>query len=410
LKYQSILQQQQRQQQRQWLTAIAVLLRNFSYTAHNLRLLAYSPRVLHVIAALLYTRCHDEATTATLHTLLHLVRYLDVTGQQLLADLLFYSNSNNPEAPPVPHSSHNFGQTLNGPWGGLGACWLAKRLDRSEDTVEGLSTATVLQLTGPYLKAVWSIFPALHAVTVDPRASRTVVLLALDVLQEYTAQARVGLVGAVPPEPKHIVPGVDDYEIPTLRAVLVHAPDALLERLVDLLYLPRLGNDSLEYVDPVYHMVTRVNTLRLLLGYDATVDTDARDRALDVLVPLLELDSPRLAGRLGRKSDDDNSLRTRLFDAVVPILTTTAGRTEASAGAAQLLRELARAETNQAGLDYVQTRLVELASRDPRVSQLVWKELYPVEVDEEEELDEEEEEDNDNGENQGGEEEQDDTE
>jgi len=148
-------------------------------------------------------------------------------------------------------------------------------------------------------------------------------------------------------------------------------------------------------------MVTRVNTLRLLLGYDATVDTDARDRALDVLVPLLELDTPRMAGRLGRESQKPGKrsspapVRTRLYDALVPILTSSAGRTEANAVAAQLFRELAQAEEeNRAGLEYVQTRLVELGSRDPRVSQLVWNDLYPVEAtgsDEDEEEEEEEE-------------------
>ena len=140
-------------------------------------------------------------------------------------------------------------------------------------------------------------------------------------------------------------------------------------------------------------MVTRVNTLRLLTSYDATVDTDTRDRALDVLVPLLELDSPRMAGRLNRRPD--GSVRTRLYDALVPILTTTAGRTEASAVAAQLFRELARDE-DKTGLEYVQTRLVSEASRDPRVSQLAWKELYPIEVEEDEEGGEEGEE------NEGG--------
>ena len=70
-----------------------------------------------------------------------------------------------------------------------------------------------------------------------------------------------------------------------------------MQRLLDLLYIPRLGPDSLEYIDPVQNIVTRVTTLKLLMGYDATVDTDVRDRALDFLVPLLELDSPRLAQR-----------------------------------------------------------------------------------------------------------------
>ena len=133
-------------------------------------------------------------------------------------------------------------------------------------------------------------------------------------------------------------------------------------------------------------MVTRVNTLRLLLNYDAVVDTDVRDRALDVLVPLLELDSPRMAIRLGKCSTNNTNsnnntvvVRTRLYDALIPAITTTAGRTEAAAVAAQLLRELAQAgDEARPGLEYAQQRLVQVASRDPRVSQLVWKELHPV--------------------------------
>lgn len=137
-------------------------------------------------------------------------------------------------------------------------------------------------------------------------------------------------------------------------------------------------------------MVTRVNTLRLLLNYDAVVDTDVRDRALDALVPLLELDSPRMATRLARIATNNNkisnhSANIRLYDALIPAITTNTGRTEAAAVAAQLLRELAQAtqddepQQSSSGLDhYAQQRLVQIASRDPRVSQLVWKELYPV--------------------------------
>jgi hypothetical protein len=129
--------------------------------------------------------------------------------------------------------------------------------------------------------------------------------------------------------------------------------------------------------------VTRVTTLKLLVGYDATVDTDVRDRALDVLVPLLELDSPRMAARLGFDPVTGRA-RTRLLDALVPILTTAVGRNEASMLASQLFRELGKAEENKEGLQYVQERLVELASRDARVSTLVWNHLYVTTVVEEE--------------------------
>jgi hypothetical protein len=174
----------------------------------------------------------------------------------------------------------------------------------------------------------------------------------------------------------------------------------MLKRLIDLLYVPRLGPDSLDYVDPVHNIVTRVTTLKLLVGYDATVDTDVRDRALDVLVPLLELDSPRMAARLGF-DPVTGRVRTRLLDALVPILTTAAGRNEASMLASQLFRELSKAEENKQGLQYVQERLVELASRDARVSQLVWNHLYvtPIVEDESDDADDSngDNEDNENG-------------
>ena len=113
------------------------------------------------------------------------------------------------------------------------------------------------------------------------------------------------------------------------------------------------------------------------MGYDNTVDVDVRDRALDVLVPLLELDSPRMAARLGTKSD--GSIRTILFENLIPILTAVVGRNDASLLASQLFRELAQAEENKVGLESVQSRLIDLACRHPRVSRLVWNDLYAVE-------------------------------
>jgi hypothetical protein len=229
------------------LEVIAMIFRNLSFTGANLRLLAYSPDVLHVLIAFLYLGSSgpnvdasgETWTLAALQTLLHLVRYLDVTGQQLLCDKLFYDGVS---GPPVPHM-HTYNRAVM--WGGMGASWLAKRLDVREDIVEKVSTQFVLELCGEYLVAVWSIFPALHHVLLQPDATRPVLLLALDLLHEFISAARVGLVGAVEDEHPHIQPG-QDYPIPKLRAVLVHMPENVLERLVDLLYVPRLGTDALE--------------------------------------------------------------------------------------------------------------------------------------------------------------------
>ena len=404
------------------LEVIVAILRNLSFVGANLRMLAYTPSVISVLIGCMY-ECHEDfgsagaasttdyrgsssrdsgqyssghstsaseeaakaalgrinLTVNAMQTLIHLIPYLDFSGQKLLADRLFYSPHSIKEGPMVPDSS-SFGQTASGSWG-FGGMWLAKRLDTKEDVMSDVTKDFLLTFASDYLVAIWSLFPALAHVLTNPHCPRSVMLVAVDLLQELISQARVGVVGSVDLEDQ-------EDEIPTLRAILVRMPDAVLDRLVDLLYVPRLGPDSLEYLDPVHNIVTRVTTLKLLMGYDATVDTDLRDRTLDVLVPLLELDSPRMASRLGMHTYSDMKrkdskpllpmVRTRLWDALVPILTSKVGRNEATLLASHLFRELAKARSNQMALQYVQGRLVELASRDNRVANLLWNHLRPI--------------------------------
>jgi hypothetical protein len=98
-----------------------------------------------------------------------------------------------------------------------------------------------------------------------------------------------------------------------------------------------------------------------------------------------------MAARVGRKFKkqgiaSSSSIRVELYDSLIPILTTTVGRSDSSMLAVQLLRELAKAfDENKDGFLYVKGRLIELASRDARVSQLVWTDLYPLEFEEEQE-------------------------
>lgn len=237
--------------------AISMILRNFSFSGANLRLLAYSPDILHTLTAFLYIGSKDDsyrrnATESSLalnalQTLLNLARYLDVTGQQLLTDKLFYDGRNPASVadnPSVPNAA-DFGRCVTGEWSGFGVAWLAKRLDTREDTIENVPMDLLLNLTEDYLVAVWGIFPALHEIFVDKRSTRNVILLALDLLQELNTMARVGLVGGVQEENPDIMPG-QDYKMPTLRSVLANAPDAFLDRLTELLLIPRFGPDSLE--------------------------------------------------------------------------------------------------------------------------------------------------------------------
>ena len=363
------------------LEAILVILRNLSFVAANLRLMAYSTDILAILVGSLYESTSTSnlgsgedssnvngSTIAlpALHALVNLAPYLDVTGQKLLCDKLFLSSRNKGEETPLVPSPSTFGQAADGSWG-FGGLWLAKHLDTKEDLVQDVSKDMLLMLAQDYLIRVWSIFPALNKVLTDSDSPRLVVMMAVDLLQEFINHARVGVVGQVEDR---------DAELPNARAILVHVPSAILERLTDLLYVPRLGPDSLDYINPVHNIVTRVTTLKLLMGYDATVDTDVRDRALDVLVPLMELDSPRMAKRLGLKKN--GRPQTRLYDAIFPVLTSQAGRNEAPLLATQLLRELANASENKIGMLYVQNRLLRLASHESRVAHLSLNHLYTL--------------------------------
>lgn len=116
--------------------------------------------------------------------------------------------------------------------------------------------------------------------------------------------------------------------------------------------------------------MARITSTKLAWTYDQSIDADLRDRALEVLVPLMELDSPRMAIRVGKICSFRN--------AILPILTTTVGRGDASLLGTQLLKELGQAEENQSQILAIQPQLVELSSSNLRVSRLVWGDLFPV--------------------------------
>ncbi|GKY98810.1 hypothetical protein MPSEU_000837100 [Mayamaea pseudoterrestris] len=397
----------------QTLQVILMIIRNYSYVSSNLRLLAYSTDVIDVLVGCLYenydynagasttTASTDDSSSSmaqsALQTLLHLAPTLDWTGQKLVTDRLFYAP--NAESYPVPASDAEteFGQLANAAsWGWMGL-HLARRFDARDDVMtfdnsnnagagigggNANTTASaanssmpmqdfVLALTGPrYLASTWSIFAGLtHIFTTIPAPPRQTILLGLDLLQEFVSQARIGLVGDV---------GVAEsnssvHNVPTLRAVLVHMPNAMLECLLECLYVPRYGPSSWDKQN-IANRPNNNNNSKQPQGYEPTVDTELRDRALQVLVPLMELDSPRMAAKLGCRSN--GQARLDLYNAIVPILTSTVP--EASTHASHFLRELSKAPENRIGFEYVQERLVELASRNQRVAQLVWNHLERV--------------------------------
>jgi hypothetical protein len=124
-------------------------------------------------------------------------------------------------------------------------------------------------------------------------------------------------------------------------------------------------------------------------GYDATVDYELRDRTAEVLVLLTNL-SPNMKRRLGTKyttthnpvprkkrkrmynytNNNSHNIR-RLYDALVPMIGTKVGRNDAPTLAGKLLANLAMVPENAIGIRYVEGRLIENASRDAQVSNLV---------------------------------------
>lgn len=369
------------------LDVIVVIIRNLSYVAGNLRYLAHSPGVLRILGGCLYYRAFaregDEeadaakfgrgATTSAsnhnicvhaLHALLNLAPMLDPTGRKVFTDrlLLDPTKPGSEAASVVPHDSDKYGQAKSL---GLGGMLIARRFEVRDDALSKVPDDIVRTLSAPLIRAVLSLFPALlHSLHCE--CNRPVVSCSLEVLSTIADNA-------------------DN------RGAFLEAPDALLSRLVDLLYVPRLGPDAVEYVDPVRNVVTRVSTLKLMMGYDASVDSELRDRSAELLVKLTGL-GPDLRRRLGRRISPAPSVagsvgavgaaavasgrrgyvpNARLYDALIAMLTTTAGRGDASQLAAKLLANLATAPENRDGMLYVEAKALQASSRNPQVANVV---------------------------------------
>lgn len=211
---------------------------------------------------------------------------------------------------------------------------------------------------------------------------------------------------------------ISNIEEKDTREIFLSIPDDTLSRLVNLLHVPRLGKDSMEYIDPVINTLTRISSLRTTKGeYDSDVDFELRDRSLELLTKLADLDHAVTEGvandkgkasrgdlrlRLGRRlstplsslssgrqtkwwkqqrsSYDRYGIRhdnrenvkkvnegiakaavaittpnIRLFDSLLPALTTLIGKEQTPVFASRLLQRLAN--TNRAGKAYLRAKL-----------------------------------------------------
>lgn len=306
------------------LHSVLVIFRNLSFVAANLRPMTQELSVMALLIDCLYLD-NTDLLVYSVFTLVNLAPVLDVTGQRLLADKLFLDTAK---------ELHMLG------FGGL---QFAKQLDDTHQV--SVDKEVLWEGTHRYVKQVWQLFAALHHVVVSPRTPRPVIMMAMEWIRELL---------------EHHAPSVD---LPSMHDIFREMPKDMMQRLVDCLWIPRLGPDALDYVNPVTNLVSRVSTLKLFMGYDATVDTDLRDRALEVLQQMLALGL-------------SIPCAPRLYNALLPCLTTKVGRNDAQILANGIFKALGKIEEHKDGLVYAQGRLLEIASKDARVAQVALGHLY----------------------------------
>ncbi|KAL7469444.1 hypothetical protein ACHAXS_009692 [Conticribra weissflogii] len=400
------------------LEMIVAILRNLSFVAQNLRFMAHSDVCLRILVGALYYRGysvggggieghersgedvtlsshHSNMCVHSIQTLTNLAPLIDITGRQLFIDRVLVESHSVEVQSSIPHQQRDtlgnsgdkyptYGMASHLGFGGM---HLAKQYDGKAETVDSIPDSVVWGMVGSNVRATLAIFPALLTV-IDPNDTTTVTTSASG-WHRPSVQSLLELLTAL-------------IENPDNKGIFLCVPDSLLHRLTGMLFIPRLGPDSMDYVDPVGNVVSRVVALKLMMGYDATVDSDLRDRACELLVKLTDL-SPSIKRRLGRapaisgmahrkydltksdstvringelspsilNSDESSSTRRiniRLYDSLLSMISAGSGRGDAATLASQLLANLAAVPENKAGILYVERKLISLCGKDPHIA------------------------------------------
>jgi len=242
----------------------------------------------------------------------------------------------------VPKSGYGIAKSL-----GYGGFLIGKKFDIRDDALSRIPDESVQPVIAPHARAALALFPALRY-CLDITANRAAVSATMELLALLVDQN---------------------------PAVFHHVPDSVLFRLTDLLSVPRLGPESFDYFssDPVTNIVSRVTPLKLLAGYDATIDAELRDRSVELLIKLTAL-GPDLKRRVGRgrlSANGRHAINSRLYDALIAMLTSGSGRHDSPHLAGMLLSNLAVAPENRIGMMYVEGRVVDAAGRDANVANSV---------------------------------------
>jgi hypothetical protein len=226
-------------------------------------------------------------------------------------------------------------------------------------------------MVGSHVQATLALFPALMAV-LDPN-DRTTVTTSASGWHRPSLQSVLELL-------------VTLIENDDNKSIFACVPDSMLHQLTEMLYLQRLGPESLDYIDPIHHPVVRVIPLKLTMGYDATVDTDIRDRACELLVKLTEL-SPHIRKRLGMaqrrdtlqtnmKTSSSARINVRLYDSIISMISTASGRSDAGSLATQLLSNMATVPENKTGILYCERKLISVSAMNSEVANVACNGIF----------------------------------
>mmetsp|Transcript_24486 Transcript_24486/g.52762 ORF Transcript_24486/g.52762 Transcript_24486/m.52762 type:complete len:607 (+) Transcript_24486:29-1849(+) len=417
------------------LDMIVAILRNLSYVAQNLRFLYHSEGVMRILTGALYYRGYSAGGGGTendrsgedvpssshnsnmcvhsIQTLINMVPLIDVTGRQLFIDRVFLESDAKEVLCTVPdqqlppneaegattatsasnkkkgHPTYGMSSFL-----GFGGMHLAKQYDTKAESLDNIPNSVVWGLVGSQVRTTLAIFPALSAI-LDPNDITTFGTSASG-WHRPSVQAVLEFLTAL-------------IENPDNKGIFLCVPDKLLHRLTDMLFMPRLGPDSMDYIDPVSNTVSRVVALKLMMGYDATVDSDMRDRACELLVKLTDFNTS-LKRRLGMsssisgmarrqydavpissskalselapsilRSDETSSSRrinVRMYDSLLSMISSSSGRGDAGSLAVRLLSNLALIPENRTGILYVERKLVSMSGKDPHIAKIACNGIF----------------------------------
>ncbi len=373
------------------LEVIIMILRNLSFVVSNVRYLAHSPNVLRILTAALYFRnftlnkSQDDDTTTTItnsvapstynnticsnsnatnnmclhaiHTFSHLLPYLDLHFLFMDATLLTNTNTTSSKTNAAHFvevdsivESEKYGVALQNGWGGY---YIAKQLEgsRSTNAKNRIPREVIQPIVSQHMQSTQALLPALTSI-LHVTTNRAVILSTLELFISI----------------------MEDTTTTLSQLIQEYFPINVLYRLTHFIWVPRLGPDSTEYLDPTNNLVSRINALKLINGYDATVDYELRDRSIDLLLKLSNA-CPNLKQHLGFYKGRKNM---QLYHDLIPALTTRTGRSETPQFVANILSNLASIPENKHAIEYIQEKIFHIitSNNNHSIKQDVLHTLY----------------------------------